>query len=484
MKIEKVLEGRKNPALNVKKGVVQELRDFVDEHGEENYFVHFGNIHKLGLNPSPGYDSTPSGVYAYPLKYVMSAIVAGADGLPMYVLPYAGDYKYAYIFKASGLVVSLQDEQTCEGIITHIEDFVGADHLKDLYDIIKKGSPSNLYISNLCKRTTDGRYTNPGGAVYGLPYLIFADMDHYPEKQRLVKWNKLYSMLGITGLVDWTENREDAIIHINEPTQAVFFDSGKLQIVKVLENNINPTGSENNRDKTDFGHEAAARARTAGARKMFSRDDCREFVETYLDQLLTAMGPIYQSFMTTDSVKYEGQIRRSLVQGLMRVSFHTGFFTKIFDEIKNHFDFLGKMHEHAVAALRFDLSNEHKSFKLDLFEELLKYALRGVTEISRSTKKFIIDSLQKKYTNKVFTEMKDSIPTDAVFSKSELAKVKTVDQLNSFLDFSIIDNNNVDQFIKAFGKNRLADIIADMSRSDHEDRTIKMITNRILGVDQ
>jgi hypothetical protein len=121
MKIIKLLEARRNPALNTK----QEFRQFIDgvfqkNGGSDNLFFSFQNLKKLGTNPKSPWE-TPSGVYAYPGDYIESRSKKikhkpgqNSSEIPQGLVPFGGHSYFLYAFKFSGklLDVSSKDGQT------------------------------------------------------------------------------------------------------------------------------------------------------------------------------------------------------------------------------------------------------------------------------------------------------------------------------------------------------------------------------------
>ena len=483
MKIGKILEGRSNPASNTKIGIIAELVNFAKENGQDDFYVHFTNIEKIGINPSPSYNGTPSGVYAYPLKYVIDKMTS-EHARPIEVMPFAGEYKYAYVISVSGTVVSLQDAASCSTAVGHIIDFVG-DHVEKLSRIIHHGSQSDTHMSNLCKMNAKGEFKNPGGALYALPYLIYADMEQHDTKETLARWNKLYSMIGVAGLVDWSKSDNTAIIHVNEPTQAVFFDVKNIKVHKAFVNNTNPSNMPNVGRKTYHAVQAADRAKNASVRKTFSRTVCDEIAVFHINLILDEMRPVYTSFMQSDEVQYDGKVKPELVRATLLSKFDSEFFIKCLKDTDKKYGFMTKLDRIGYTQLMSRFCTPHSFFRLDLTQEIVKYSKDGVSEFTPTVKKLISDALKRKVSGGFFGIIKRHYTSPGiVFSKSELGRIKTPSDLILFLDNIEIDNDNVDQFIKAFGKNRLVDFISDMPNYEHTKPVIKMITHKILGVDE
>ena len=479
MKILKLLEGRRNPAVNEKNGVLNELKKFVSENGTDGFFVHFTSIHKIGMNPDPGYSGTPIGIYTYPLDYVMKNI--GSDGLPKDVMPYAGDYSYVYILQPKTQPISLQDPDACLPFVKKIEQELGEEHLSELFKLINSGKTSHNFFGKMCKKDADGEYVTPGRALYALPYLIFHDLDGFPEKQVLLRWMKLYRDIGVNGLIDRSDSSHTAIIHVNEPTQAVFFDVEDLQIKQVLENNVASSKYKASFNWTNFGKKAALRSKTAGARQAVTRQMCGDLYEQIFYEVLEQIDPYFEDIIVSDRVKQDGKLVRRAIVFELRDTIPLSVYSNAFSKISNKFKFIEQIPEDALSELKFLFLNEHGLFRTVISSRLADFGMNGITKMNSTTKKLLVDEYRKQFVNKIFPLVSENLPVDQKFSKSELAKLKTVDELDTFLDYAGIDEDNVDEFIKAFGRNRLADIISNMSNRQMNDPISKMIIHRVLG---
>ena len=68
MLITKILEARRNPAQNKKVDILNYLQTVYDQcellpNGQRNAFISFVMIEKLGINPRPIDNNTPTGIY-------------------------------------------------------------------------------------------------------------------------------------------------------------------------------------------------------------------------------------------------------------------------------------------------------------------------------------------------------------------------------------------------------------------------------------
>jgi hypothetical protein len=57
------------------------------------------------------------------------------------------------------------------------------------------------------------------------------------EKEIAKQWGKVFQLLGYCGVID---SKGEGIIHINEPTQAVFFSMSGIRVLELV-NNITPS---------------------------------------------------------------------------------------------------------------------------------------------------------------------------------------------------------------------------------------------------
>lgn len=94
---QKLDEARKNPELNPKISAYDALLPYKDD---DNAFIHFTNLQKLGVNPMSDY-GTPLGIYSYPLKQVWK--LYDLDKVKsLKALPFGSDRTYIQLFKWNG----------------------------------------------------------------------------------------------------------------------------------------------------------------------------------------------------------------------------------------------------------------------------------------------------------------------------------------------------------------------------------------------
>ena len=246
MKIIKLLEARRNPALNTKQEFGQFIDSVVRENGgTDGLFFSFQNLKKLGANPKSPWE-TPSGVYAYPGDYIetRSKQVKHKPGqnkseIPQGLVPFGGHSYFLYAFKFSGklLDVSSKDGQA------------------ELFHLIKKGfdqSKINSTFSALMKwhdlraETIDVAFAKLGLEEFGsillkILYTLLGigeiDEGWYVPPQITHGVNSVPAKIstwflshGIDGLID----NGLGVIYNTEQTQAVIYNPKSIKIVDMF----------------------------------------------------------------------------------------------------------------------------------------------------------------------------------------------------------------------------------------------------------
>ena len=235
MKIHELLEARKNPELNPKTSINDEIHHFEKLFGGTISFVSFTSVDKLGINPRSQYD-TPFGIYAYPISYVLDRIKAQYS--PSSRLPFAGDQPHATLFTIDPkrvIMISKFTQADLDSLIARMKDVYPNDRVEinDAVAWAKKNA----------------KVKSPAGIMWATT-MMFAGMDTSERKNRAVKWNKVFRDLGIDGVVD---DDGDGIIHTNEPTQAVFFKKpGVIKNEKRIYNKYAPSSLKPNIEKGEM----------------------------------------------------------------------------------------------------------------------------------------------------------------------------------------------------------------------------------------
>lgn len=203
-----ISSARKNPALNPKVSVIENLRPYSKN---SRAFITFTNINKVGVNPQSNF-STPLGIYAYPLR-------AFWEDIENDKIPYAGDRPY----------VSLLLVKRNAKILNNNYSYNDLD--QDLLKLYKFCEEKKLVESNReFVRLKDDAYekysfesTKPVFYIWAITrYIAFLlTLSGEDNINHITKWSSIFNkVLGYDGAIDF---RGWGFIHPNEPKQAVFF---------------------------------------------------------------------------------------------------------------------------------------------------------------------------------------------------------------------------------------------------------------------
>jgi hypothetical protein len=280
------LEKRSTP----KQYVVDQLEKYKDDPDVFISFTMDLGGPKLGLNPKSTY-GTPLGIYSYPLKIMWHDIKS------YWNIPFAKEHPNIFVFKpkdTSKIVYS--SKYDFKDLEKDFPDFpkqntlyISREHspeeneqfFKTRYAEIPpdKISTNEARAIGFITRQHEGNYTEilrlaqgyfptlrfvekpvpPEDTLKGFikknispdhqknPAQIFLSMCRLIAKENPIRWSKEILNHGYTGVFD---DDGTGIIHINEPTQAVFFRTRDLQILDLIKNK----GTNNwNREKPDQG---------------------------------------------------------------------------------------------------------------------------------------------------------------------------------------------------------------------------------------
>ena len=234
--IDFIPEARRNPEQNPKVSVNDVIHNELikikqDKSGNStiadvtNLFVSFTKIPKLGINPGSTYH-TPNGIYAYPAEYVMKKV--GTNN-PMNYLPFAGDEPWVNLFTVTDGVINLKtlNKTNYKMYINELEQ-----------KFVKSGIlPPNEFKDIVDFADTDAKRPDYWG---GQLWYVTMEIAEYLSKTRGGKrnniWNAVWRSMGLVGVVDTGAK----IIHESEPTQAVFFDLSKIDVITRIPNKYSP----------------------------------------------------------------------------------------------------------------------------------------------------------------------------------------------------------------------------------------------------
>lgn len=198
------------------------LKPFIGSTGDPKFFIHFGSIDRVGLNPRSKYN-TPNGVYCYPLtQEIFDLLLAGK-------LPFAQEQPYLHVISYSGDIVNMNM-------------YSNTDFDQDL---------NKLFISGLFPEDSKEVNSAKMEALIQTPMGRMWNITRLASKGNINKWNAiLRTTLGYDGFYD----PGLSIIHRSEPIQCVILDTPRIIRIKMM---INPYASVNNPDmssKEDRNH--------------------------------------------------------------------------------------------------------------------------------------------------------------------------------------------------------------------------------------
>ncbi|RZK33509.1 MAG: hypothetical protein EOO61_15175, partial [Hymenobacter sp.] len=226
----RLLELRSNPDKNKKGYLVDELNKY---KGRSDVFVSFtsdvGKLShnsvgrnasgsKIGINPQTTYE-TPIGIYCYPLEHIFNHI--RKNGQIGAEFTGSEPWKYLWVLQSTSTSIltnsaSNEDYQQC------------VDVLSEHFD------KPNSSIGSWDNLVTDARDTayddSPFGFIWNLTRMVANQVSADYRSKPHVVWTTLLRMIGYDLAVDWGSG----IIHDNEPTQAVFFNTKSYKPLEVL----------------------------------------------------------------------------------------------------------------------------------------------------------------------------------------------------------------------------------------------------------
>lgn len=140
------------------------------------------------------------------------------------VVPFAGASQYINIFRCTGKVIDLSDNDQCESMYKFLSnmaqnDFDGASDVD--HDLIKL--PSSY------------KAKTAGEKFWSLSLYLANGRRNIPDSnpQVAIRWNAILRKVGVAGIID---SKGKGIIHTNEKTQAYFTNLSELEIIARLPN--------------------------------------------------------------------------------------------------------------------------------------------------------------------------------------------------------------------------------------------------------
>jgi hypothetical protein len=221
MRIRDLLEARRNPHLNPR---VDPIDTFSMYANKPNMFVTFTQLPKVGINPQSNYN-TPIGVYSYPLKYVLER--AYQKGTLFGAAPFASDAKYVHLFQQTSrniFDVSTYGKSQYETDVRKLYNYFNHD-----MDVINFATGTQRRHMEMAEEM--------GSFSYGrrMWYLIYDLIGRYKSGGRITieATRLLFRVLGYDAVYDLDGK---GVIHTNEPTQAVHFNTQTIRVVESFSN--------------------------------------------------------------------------------------------------------------------------------------------------------------------------------------------------------------------------------------------------------
>lgn len=186
----------------------------------ENLYITFVYQDKVGINPKTEHD-TPSGVYTYPLEYVLK------EGN----VPYRGETKPKKV-----KILKTQNDKVLSDKLTEKE------YEEDIKKLGKWVEENNVRLDNGYEKfvkwySERANVKTPFGKLWNVTRIISADYyrktyDKSGKKiegisQNISVWSKILIYLGFDYVVD----NGTEVIHSNEPTQALFLNSKSYKVI-------------------------------------------------------------------------------------------------------------------------------------------------------------------------------------------------------------------------------------------------------------
>ena len=203
------------------------LLDRLEPHrNDADVFVTFVDNLKLGIHPTSQW-TDPTGIYAYPVREMFGQFSEKRA-------PFAGQRKYAYIFRNTGNMLEL-DQMTDNDIYDFVEI------IEDRFADVLMAPTANITdpvaywqhaIESWIRRFAG---SCPGECFWEVTRKIALHIESRSagRDMRMI-WNRLFRECGFDAVSD----RGLDIISINEPAQAVFLNTRAIQPIEAALNDL------------------------------------------------------------------------------------------------------------------------------------------------------------------------------------------------------------------------------------------------------
>lgn len=198
------------------------LMKYVEENNE-NLFVSFTEINKLGIFPKSKHSSTPLAIYAYPIKFSYDYYIKNKNDKFIDKLPFANNNNYFHIFKAKNynkLLIIGKNEIDLEYYIKKINEYFKKELNNKNFNYNKKHIKEIIDLSNSTSQ-----------ALYSIIVRIINE--NRTNTKSYIRLNNIFRYLGFDGIIDIGTGT----IHQNEPCQALFFSKNVIETIETYNNN-------------------------------------------------------------------------------------------------------------------------------------------------------------------------------------------------------------------------------------------------------
>ncbi len=212
-KLSFLIEARKNPKSNPRISTTNEILKY---RGQDDIFVSFGSINKVGINPSSTYN-TPNGFYTYPVNFLIQQYDESSHKLLAHIRSFP---KQKHRF------------DNPEDFGSEYAFFVKLINKENVWDVTDNIPVNKISQYKMILGTTEQIKTF--GDMWKIACPKAGDNSDHSTKitsDRARKSLSLFRQMGIDGITDL---HGTSTIHPYEPTQAVFFNVRCLKQLDTL----------------------------------------------------------------------------------------------------------------------------------------------------------------------------------------------------------------------------------------------------------
>lgn len=220
-------ELRRNPDLNTRKSIINQLLDYKNQ----DVYISFQNIQKLGINPKFNFSGDALGIYAYKLDSVIDDIVS--NGNIEDSLPFASERSYIFIFTVNP-----------SAKILYVKKYNNNDLKTDLMKLHKIINDTYQNVNDFLtyvKKINVSKY----------PFGILMNSIRILSNHKSITMRKMFIDLGYDGVVD--EIGDGALNSLYKIKESVFFNISDINIVEMITNHNPNTSNKKDVEIDPFG---------------------------------------------------------------------------------------------------------------------------------------------------------------------------------------------------------------------------------------